>query len=70
MTVQKDSLNLFDYLSKILKRCSLAPTQKPVPLVEEIIKAYTNEGDIVLNSTAGSMTTGVQLLNQIGRLFV
>ena len=28
-------------------------------LVEEIIKTYTNEGETVLDSTAGSMTTGV-----------
>lgn len=28
-------------------------------LVEEIIKTYTDEGDSVLDSTAGSMTTGV-----------
>lgn len=32
---------------------------KPVALLEEIIKTYTNEGDTVLDSTAGSMTTGV-----------
>ena len=28
-------------------------------LVEEIIKTYTNEGETVLDSTAGSMTTGI-----------
>ena len=45
--------------AKDTQKCALTPTQKPVALIEEIIKTYTNEGDIVLDSTAGSMTTGV-----------
>ena len=45
--------------AKDTQKCALNPTQKPVALVEEIIKTYTNEGDTVLDSTAGSMTTGV-----------
>lgn len=45
--------------AKDTQKCALTPTQKPVALVEEIIKTYTNEGDTVLDSTAGSMTTGV-----------
>ncbi len=35
------------------------PTQKPVPLMEYLIKTYTNEGDVVLDFAAGSGTTGV-----------
>jgi site-specific DNA-methyltransferase (adenine-specific) len=35
------------------------PTQKPVELFEWLIKTYTNEGDLVLDNTAGSMTTAV-----------
>ena len=35
------------------------PTQKPVPLLEYLIKTYTNEGDTVLDFTMGSGTTGV-----------
>ena len=35
------------------------PTQKPVALMEYLIKTYTNEGDIVLDFTMGSGTTGV-----------
>ena len=35
------------------------PCQKPVEACEYFIKTYTDEGDIVLDSTAGSMTTGV-----------
>lgn len=35
------------------------PTQKPVDLLEYLIKTYTNEGDIVLDFTMGSGSTGV-----------
>ena len=45
--------------AKDTQKCALTPTQKPLALVEEIIKTYTNDGDVVLDSTAGSMTTGV-----------
>jgi site-specific DNA-methyltransferase (adenine-specific) len=37
----------------------LHPTQKPVELMEYMIKTYTNEGETVLDSTMGSGTTGV-----------
>ena len=33
------------------------PTQKPVALMEYLIRTYTNEGDVVLDSTMGSGTT-------------
>ena len=39
------------------------PTQKPVALMEYLIKTYTNEGEIVLDFTMGSGTTGVAALN-------
>jgi site-specific DNA-methyltransferase (adenine-specific) len=35
------------------------PTQKPVALMEYLIKTYTNENDVVLDFTMGSGTTGV-----------
>ena len=35
------------------------PTQKPVALLEYLIKTYTNENDTVLDFTMGSGTTGV-----------
>lgn len=38
-------------------------TQKPVALCEWLIKTYTNEGEIILDSCAGSMTTGIAALN-------
>lgn len=39
------------------------PTQKPVALMEYLIKTYTNEGDTVLDNTMGSGTTGVACRN-------
>ena len=39
------------------------PTQKPVPLMEYLIKTYTNEGEIVLDFTMGSGTTMVACKN-------
>ena len=41
----------------------LHPTQKPVGLMEYMIKTYTNEGDTVLDNTMGSGTTGFACLN-------
>lgn len=40
------------------------PTQKPVALMEYLIKTYTNEGDTVLDFVMGSGTTGVAAINQ------
>ena len=39
------------------------PTQKPVALMEYLIKTYTNEGDTVLDFTAGSFSTVVACQN-------
>ena len=38
---------------------AIHPTQKPVALMEYLIKTYTNEGDLVLDNCMGSGTTGV-----------
>tara|TARA_B100001173_G_C16029045_1_gene565558 strand:+ start:2231 stop:3178 length:948 start_codon:yes stop_codon:yes gene_type:complete len=38
-------------------------TQKPVKLIEYLIKTYSNEGDLVLDNTMGSGTTGVGCIN-------
>lgn len=45
------------------------PTQKPVPLMEYLIKTYSNEGDLVLDNTMGSGTTGVAAI-QCDRRFI
>ena len=41
----------------------LHPTQKPVALLEYLIKTYTNEGELVLDNCMGSGSTGVACLN-------
>lgn len=41
----------------------LHPTQKPVALLEHLIKTYTNEGDIVLDNCMGSGSTCVAAVN-------
>lgn len=45
------------------------PTQKPVALMEYLVRTYTNEGDTVLDFTMGSGTTGVACMNT-GRKFI
>jgi len=45
------------------------PTQKPVALMEYLIKTYTNEGETVLDFTMGSGTTGVACAN-LNRNFI
>lgn len=47
----------------------LHPTQKPVALLEYLIKTYTNENDTVLDFTMGSGTTGVACKN-LNRNFI
>lgn len=47
----------------------LHPTQKPVALMEYLIKTYTNEGETVLDFTMGSGTTGVAAKN-LNRKFI
>lgn len=47
----------------------LHPTQKPVALLEYLIKTYTNEGDTVLDFTMGSGSTGVAAKN-LNRSFI
>ena len=47
----------------------LHPTQKPVALMEDLIRTYTNKGDTVLDFTMGSGTTGVAAKN-LNRKFI
>lgn len=49
-------------------RC-IHPTQKPVALLEYLIRTYTNEGETVLDFTMGSGSTGVACVNT-GRKFI
>lgn len=42
---------------------TIHPTQKPIPLMEEIVKTFSNEEDLVLDCCMGSGSTGVACLN-------
>lgn len=39
------------------------PTEKSILLLEELIKTYTNEGDLILDNCAGSFTTAIACVN-------
>jgi site-specific DNA-methyltransferase (adenine-specific) len=66
----KSTFNLWDgkkYKSNILKYKKdyqgLHPTQKPVLLLEDLIKTFSNPNDLVVDLTMGSGSTGVAALN-------
>ena len=70
----KDSLQEFsNFPRSILQVASegktVHPTQKPVALMEYLIRTYTNEGETVLDNCMGSGTTGVACKNT-GRNFI
>lgn len=45
------------------QKSNFHPTQKPVALCEYLIRTYTNEGETVLDSAAGSMSTAIACIN-------
>ncbi len=49
--------------NNLSKDGNLHPTQKPIGLIEWLVKSYTNENDLVLDNTAGSGTTAIACLN-------
>ena len=53
----------------VVERGTVHPTQKPVALMEYLIKTYTNEGDTVLDFACGSGTTGCAAVN-LDRKFI
>ena len=58
----------FRYPTRVLefkRQTGLHPTQKPVALLEYLIKTYTNEYDVVLDNCMGSGTTGVACVNTV-----
>ncbi len=61
--------NILQFKGDDKKNGFLHPTQKPVPLLEYLVKTYTNEGDTVLDNTMGSGTTGVAC-KQLNRSFI
>lgn len=50
-------------IQKFVRERGLHPTQKPVKLYEFLIKSYTQEGDVVLDSCMGSGSVGVACIN-------
>ena len=66
----KDFKKTYEYKNPItliefdkIRKGSVHPTQKPVDLLEYLIKTYTNEGELVLDFTMGSGSTGVACKN-------
>jgi len=60
---KSDGLRFPQHLISFTKETGLHPTQKPVALLEYLIKTYTNENDTVLDFTMGSGSTGVAAKN-------
>jgi site-specific DNA-methyltransferase (adenine-specific) len=52
-----------DVLEFASETSPLHPTQKPIPLIEYLIRTYSNEGDTVLDNCAGSFTTAIAAMN-------
>ena len=56
-------------VQKFNRERGLHPTQKPIALMEYLVRTYTNEGDVVLDNCMGSGTTGAACANT-GRRFI
>jgi site-specific DNA-methyltransferase (adenine-specific) len=56
-------ITILDFPQKWRRQDQVHPTQKPVELLEWLIKSYTNEGELVLDNCMGSGSTGVACLN-------
>jgi site-specific DNA-methyltransferase (adenine-specific) len=61
--------SVLDFPQQWRRQDQVHPTQKPVALMEYLIRTYTNEGETVLDNTMGSGTTGVACVNT-GRHFI
>jgi site-specific DNA-methyltransferase (adenine-specific) len=57
------------YTGTVFRNDNVHPTQKPVALMEYLIKTYSNEGDTILDPFFGSGTTGVAAV-RMGRHFI
>ena len=56
---KKYPINIIEFSKSAQSQMLLHPTQKPVALMEYLIKTYTNEGETVLDFCMGSGTTAV-----------
>lgn len=59
----KKPINILQFNKDDIRNGSQHPTQKPVLLIEYLIRTYTNENELVLDNTAGSGTTAIACLN-------
>ena len=64
---RRNPISVIDFKNANFK--GMHPTQKPVALIEYLIKTYTNENETVLDFTMGSGTTGVACKN-LNRNFI
>ena len=62
----KQPTTILDFSNEVNK---VHPTQKPVGLLEYLIKTYSKEGDLILDNCMGSGSTGVACINT-GRNFI
>lgn len=69
ITVNKGERYPLSVMEKISPETGFHPTQKPVALMEYLVKTYTHEGDTVLDFTMGSGSTGVAC-KKWGRNFI
>lgn len=69
VAVLRDELRFPSSVQNFNRERGLHPTQKPVALMEYLVKTYSNELDTVLDFTMGSGTTGVACKN-LGRNFI
>ena len=60
---------ILDFPQKWRRQDQLHPTQKPVELMEWLVKSYCPEGGVVLDNCMGSGSTGVACVNT-GRKFI
>jgi site-specific DNA-methyltransferase (adenine-specific) len=58
----KNPVSIID-VSNASQKGKVHPTQKPVDLLEYLVKTYTNQGDTVLDNCMGSGTTGIACKN-------
>lgn len=52
-------ISILDFAQQWRRQDQLHPTQKPVALIEYLIKTYTNEGETILDNCMGSGTTAI-----------
>lgn len=60
---EKFPTSILTFAKEHIKGKSYHPTQKPVSLLEYLIRTYTNEGELVLDNTCGSGSTLVACVN-------